>query len=86
MAKLEDANEGLEDTQEIVASRFQLRRDEDVTGVSGTGTVADGVLWPDGTVSMRWRGARPSIVFWSSILDAMDVHGHDGRTRFVYLD
>lgn len=43
---------------------FTLQRDTDVTGVSGTGTVVYGVVWPDGTVSVRWRGPRPSTVFW----------------------
>lgn len=32
---------------------FRLVRDEDVSGVSGTGAVADGVRWPDGTVTLR---------------------------------
>jgi hypothetical protein len=65
---------------------FTLDRDTDITGVSGTGTVADGVLWPDGTVSIRWRGPRPSIVFWESLEDAEHVHGHAGATRFVWAD
>lgn len=33
---------------------FTLVRDEDVSGVSGTGVVADGMLWPDGTAV--WKG------------------------------
>ncbi|MEU4410707.1 hypothetical protein AB0F88_39905 [Streptosporangium sp. NPDC023963] len=68
------------------ARRFQLVRDRDVTGVSGVGIVADGVLWPDNTVSIRWRGDRPSIVHWSHIDDALHVHGHGGATRFEWLD
>lgn len=66
--------------------RFRLDRDTDITGVSGTGTVADGVVWPDGTVSIRWRGDRPSAVFWNSIADAEAVHGHGGATRIVWDD
>lgn len=65
---------------------FSLERDVDVTGVSGTGTVADGVVWPDGTVSIRWRGERPSTVTWGSLEDAMHIHGHQGSTRFVWAD
>lgn len=65
---------------------FRLDRDTDITGVSGTGTVADGVVWPDGTVSIRWCGPRPSVVFWNSLENAKHVHGHAGATRFVFLD
>lgn len=63
---------------------FVLQRDADVTGVSGTGVVADGVLWHDGTVALRWRGERPSTVMWGNLDDAVAVHGHDGRTRVVW--
>lgn len=66
--------------------RFHLDRRTDMSGVSGTGIVADGVLWPDGTVTLRWRGDRPSTVHWSSFDDAQAVHGHGGATRFVWLD
>lgn len=65
---------------------FHLQRDHDVSGVSGTGRVADGVLWPDGTVSLRWIGARPSVVFWDRLEDAEHVHGHGGATRIVWTD
>jgi hypothetical protein len=68
------------------ARRFKLVRHEDITGISGTGVVADGVVWPDGTVSIRWQGDRPSVVFWESIEDAYAVHGHGGATTFEWLD
>lgn len=63
---------------------FGLIRDHDVTGISGTGRVADGTLWPDGTVSVRWRGDRPSIVHWDALADVERVHGHGGHTRIVW--
>lgn len=66
--------------------RFHLQRDTDITGVSGTGRVADGVLWPDGSVSIRWRGDRPSTVFWDDLAHAQHVHGHQGATRIVWDD
>lgn len=59
---------------------FQLVRTTDVTGVSGTGVVATGVEFPDGTVAIRWRGARASTVTWDSLDDALAVHGHGGAT------
>lgn len=66
--------------------RFQLHRDVDHTGVSGRGLVAEGVLFGDGSVVLRWLGERASTVIWKSMQDAVDVHGHDGATRFVFLD
>lgn len=64
---------------------FQLQRDEDPTGISGTGVVADGVEFGDGTVVIRWRGERPSTVVWEDISAAEAVHGHVGATQFVFL-
>jgi hypothetical protein len=67
--------------------RFQLHRDVDMTGVSGTGVVAEGVLWPDGTASVLWNGEHGSIVFWPRGMDSIDhVHGHNGATRIVWID
>jgi len=66
--------------------RFYLQRDHDVTGASGTGRVADGVLWPDGAVTVRWRGAHQSTVHWDSLDSALHVHGHGGATRIAWID
>lgn len=54
--------------------------------MSGTGVVADGVLFPDGAIAVRWRGPHPSTVAWARFDDAYHVHGHGGATRFVWLD
>ncbi|MEU4841744.1 hypothetical protein [Nocardia testacea] len=62
---------------------FELHRDIDVTGFSGPGIVADGVIWPDGTVSMRWRGPVRTTVTADSLADIEAIHGHDGCTRIV---
>lgn len=66
--------------------RFNLHRDHDVSGISGTGVVARGVEFPDGVVCLRWSGERPSTVVWNSLSDAMYVHGHGGKTRVVWID
>ncbi len=64
---------------------FHLQRDEDVTGASGSGHVADGVLWPDGTVTVKWLGEYASEVSWPKGIEAVErIHGHDGRTRIVW--
>lgn len=64
---------------------FFLQRDEDVTGVSGTGRVAEGVEFSDGSVAIRWYGSDASTVMWDSIEAATRIHGHDGKTRFVHV-
>lgn len=68
------------------ARRFQLYRREDVTGVSGTGVVADGVMWPDGSASLKWRGENSSVVFWLTLESLTKIHGHDGKTVVLWLD
>lgn len=66
---------------------FVLRRHIDVSGISGVGSIADGVLWPDGTASVRWRGEHPSIVFWDRGRISVDhVHGHGGATEVEFVD
>lgn len=64
---------------------FRLHRYEDVTGASGTGLIATGVQFTDGTVVIRWGGETPSTVVWPSIEAAKRVHGHGGKTRIVWL-
>lgn len=66
--------------------RFELHRDRDVSGVSGTGVIADGVYFPDGLTIVRWRGRWPSTVIWPSMEGLLAVNGHDGATRVVWLD
>jgi hypothetical protein len=61
-------------------------RDEDETGISGTGAVAEGVEFSDGTVALRWLSAWPtSVVFHDRGIKAVEaVHGHGGKTRIVF--
>lgn len=70
--------------------RFILYRERDATGVSGTGVVATGVVWPDGHAALRWkaddRDAASSTSVWSSVADLLRVHGHGGLSKIFYLD
>jgi hypothetical protein len=67
---------------------FHLVRDTDLTGVSGTGVVAEGVAFSDGTVALRWLSAWPtSVVFHDRGIEAVEaVHGHGGATRIVWTE
>lgn len=65
---------------------FVLQRDEDVTGVSGTGVVAEGIEFSDGVVALRWCiGEHRSTVIWPSIAAVEAIHGHDGKTRVTWV-
>lgn len=71
----------------VNASRFLLRRTEDVTGVSGTGVVAEGIQFSDGTVVVRWvTGDHRSTVLWPSIESVVAIHGHGGATVVQWID
>lgn len=68
--------------------RFVLKRDEDVSGVSGTGVVVEGVEFePGGFAAIRWLGEWGSYTFHPRGMEAVErIHGHDGRTKIVWLD
>jgi len=70
--------------------RFILYRRQDETGVSGTGVVATGVVWPDGHAALRWKAddheAVSSTSVWTSVADMLQVHGHGGLSKIFYLD
>lgn len=64
---------------------FTLQREVDVSGISGTGKVAEGVEFSDGTAVVRWIvGEHRSTVVWPSISAVEAIHGHNGATKVVY--
>lgn len=65
---------------------LHLERDEDVSGVSGVGRVAEGVKFADGVVVLRWSTVVKSIVIYESITDLTTIVGHGGKTRIVFDD
>lgn len=48
------------------------------------GVVADGVIFPDGSVAMKWRGADGSTDIYDSIEVVERVHADDGIAKIVY--
>jgi hypothetical protein len=65
---------------------FELVRYADVSGVSGTGTVAEGCVFTDGSVALRWLGQNPSTAVWPDLESIVAVHGHRGATVVRWLD
>ena len=68
----------------MTARTFWLRRDKDETGISGTGLVAEGVLFGDGSCAMRWMTKHRSTAVYASVRDLLEIHGHNGKTRLQY--
>ncbi|MDT3442075.1 hypothetical protein [Pseudofrankia sp. BMG5.37] len=66
--------------------RFQLERDVDVSGVSGTGAVAFGAQAPDGTCVLWWASGLESTTIYPNMETLLAIHGHGGMTRAIYID
>lgn len=65
---------------------FQLHRHTGTSGVSGTGHVADGVVFSDGHAAIhflsRYRTTTPHPEGMESVTG---IHCHDGNTRVVWV-
>jgi len=64
---------------------FVLIRDRDVSGVSGTGRVAEGVVFVGGKTVVYWLSDTPSINIYGSVEEMLRVHGHGGATHVEFL-
>jgi hypothetical protein len=55
---------------------FTLRRDEDVSGVSGTGVVLEGTLFSTGMVVVHWLTPPPrgSIAIFDTLDQLLSIH------------
>jgi hypothetical protein len=65
---------------------FHLYRSEDVSGVSGTGPVVEGVEFTNGWCALRWMSNKSTICFYQSIADVQAIHSHGGRTELIVHD
>ena len=66
--------------------RFYLKRNSDVSGVSGIGNIAEGCLFDTGKVALTWLSELPCVTVYDSIDIMVRVHGHDGRTTVKWID
>lgn len=52
-----------------------------VRDIAGSPTdVAEGVVYTDGSVAIRWLSNTPSTILFNSVDDVVAVHGHGGAT------
>ncbi len=63
--------------------QFYLKRNIDESGISGTGIVAQGVIFPNGKCCMSWNTQTSSIAIYDSINDIKTIHGHEGKTKVL---
>lgn len=66
--------------------RFKLLRIEDVSGISGTGYVAEGCVFSTGSVALTWYGKFTSYYWYPDVATLEGLHGHQGRTRVEWID
>src|SRR5215472_7700884 len=64
---------------------FDLMRDEDISGVSGIGRVAVGVVFPSGKVVLEWLGSHRTFGIYDNLADVERIHGHGGKTRVAFM-
>lgn len=64
---------------------FVLEREDDETGISGTGIIAEGIIWSDGTVAYRWLTDIATTTIADNIETIKHLHGHDGKTKIRIL-
>lgn len=71
--------------------RFSMRRETDVSGVSGIGTVLEGVLFSTGVVVVHWLTPPPrgSIAVFDSLDQFLAIHMFphpENQTALVFED
>ena len=64
---------------------FILNRTEDESGVSGTGTVAEGVQFGNGKCALSWLTEHSSVALYDDIVTLEAIHGHDGKTVVEWI-
>ena len=65
---------------------FYLKRLEDVSGISGTGIIAEGVEFSNGEFALHWISQFDFITTGRSIKALIEVHGHEGKTILEYYE
>ena len=81
-----DPGSQISNAGELRIRRFRLVRDEDLSGISGTGAVAEGVLFSSGKAVLSWCSNYGTIAIYEALDHIEAIHGHEGRTRIEWID
>ena len=73
-------------TKITIGKRFVVHREVDVSGVSGTGYVAEGIQFHDGQVVVSWFGKQHIFECPKDLETWLSVHGHAGATTIQWID
>lgn len=73
-------------THESTSRRFHLLRKEDVSGVSGTGVVAEGCEYSNGMIALVFISQYPCVNIYPNIKIVEAVHGHSGASEVIWDD
>lgn len=66
--------------------RFYLQRNQDASGISGLGRVAEGCQFDTGWCALVWLTKASSMCYYPSIEILDEIHGHGGMTKIVWVD
>lgn len=86
LVRLGKSNHFIQRGNPLKSRRFFLMRNHDVSGVSGTGIVAEGILFSTGKAVINWLNGVHSVGVFESIEDLTTVHGHNGATVIQWVD
>jgi hypothetical protein len=64
--------------------KFYMLRHEDSSGYSGTGVVAEGVIFDDGTGAFTWLTPMKTVTTFWKINDIIHMHGKNGKSEIVF--
>ena len=66
--------------------RFNLIRTTDISGVSGTGVVAEGIEFENGKIAICWTTRYHIVSVIDNLHTLEKVHGHGGETHIAWID
>ena len=66
-----------------MAKLFYLQGTQDENGISGTGRIAQGIIFDNGKVALTWLSDTPCTGVYDSIGDVRSIHGHEGKTEVI---
>jgi len=66
--------------------RFYMQRDQDASGVSGLGKVAEGCQFDTGWCALVWLTGKAAMSYYPDIETIIEIHGHKGMTKVRWID